>query len=367
VSHAAPSTQVRPVRRGRRRGPLFAVALLLGLVLVLGLAVVLGVRALGALGEGADDYPGPGSGSVEIAVERGDTASAIGRTLESADVVKSVEAFVAAATDDERSRGIKPGTYTMALQMSADGALARMLDPASRVDSVVTLPEGLRLEAALDLIAENTRLSRGELAAAARDLAGIGVPAWGRKGGTAEGFLFPAQYDVGPTQDATALLSDMVDRFDVAATNVDLVAQARAKNISPYEALIVASLIESEVPPADYAKAARVIYNRLNDGMKLQIDATVNYALDRSTTAVSLADLEVDSPYNTYKYAGLPPTPINSPGEAAMRAALNPADGDWLYWVTVNLETGETKFAETSEGFFELKAELDAYRARTGQ
>ncbi len=122
----------------------------------------------------------------------------------------------------------------------------------------------------------------------------------------------------------------------------------------------MASLVQAEGQPADFAKVSRVIYNRLDQGMKLQLDATVNYALGRSTLKLTNQDITVDSPYNTYKVTGLPPTPINSPGEQALEAALAPAAGDWLYYVTVNPTTGETKFTSSYSEFLKFKAEFQA-------
>ena len=155
-------------------------------------------------------------------------------------------------------------------------------------------------------------------------------------------------------------LRSMVQRYLTTTQGLDLVAKARAAGRDPYDVLITASILEDEVSPADYAKAARVIDNRLARGMKLQLDSTVNYALNRTTARVSIADTRVDSPYNTYLVNGLPPTPINSPGAAAIEAALDPTPGPWLYWVTTDLATGTTKFATTYQEFEQYKAEFDA-------
>jgi UPF0755 protein len=169
-----------------------------------------------------------------------------------------------------------------------------------------------------------------------------------------------------PNATPESILTSMVDRWRQAAEAVNLEGRAQELGYTPGEVMVVASLVEAEASrDKDRAKVARVIYNRLEgdetNGL-LQIDATVNYAHGRNLGAVtSLEDLEIDSPYNTYKNPGLPPTPIEAPGQAAMEAAANPAEGGWHYYVTVNLRTGQTKFAETYDEFLRYKDQLQEY------
>ena len=194
----------------------------------------------------------------------------------------------------------------------------------------------------------------------------IGLPDYAE--GNPEGYLFPSTYGFGPNETPEDMLTAMVDRWRQAADEADLEARAEALGYTPHELMTVASLVESEAGRAeDRAKVARVIYNRLeNPGTagttgKLQIDATVNYAADNELGAVpTTEDLQLDSPYNTYLHEGLPPGPIEAPGDAAIAAAAHPADGDWYYYVTVNLKTGETKFATTYDEFLAYKDELRA-------
>lgn len=134
-------------------------------------------------------------------------------------------------------------------------------------------------------------------------------------------------------------------------------ARARDAGRDPYEVLIVASLVQAEVLPSDFTKAAAVVYNRLAQDMPLQFDSTVSYALGITELQLNAEQLATDSPYNTYQVKGLPPTPINSPGEAAIEAALAPAKAKWLYFVTVDPVTRETKFARTYDRFLKLKKE----------
>jgi UPF0755 protein len=150
----------------------------------------------------------------------------------------------------------------------------------------------------------------------------------------------------------------MIKRFNQAATEQQLEATAKANGLTPYDVIIMASIIEKEVAPVDQAKAARVLLNRLAAPMRLQLDSTLNYELDSNAVILTDEQLQADSPYNTYTNDGLPPGPIANPSEAAINAVLNPEDGNWLYWVTVNLDTKETKFAATNNEFLIYKQEF---------
>src|SRR5262245_5429237 len=311
-----------------------------------------------------DDYPGAGKGSVVFDVEEGDSVAAIGRGLKSSGIVASVDAFTdeAAATPDATS--IQVGAYQMKKQMSASDALDILLDPQNIMKNTVTIPEGLRVEDITALLAKNTDISRAEYEKALENPDALGLPGYAK--GNPEGYLFPSTYDFGPKETAKSVLTAMVDRWEQAAEEADLESAASDLGYTPAELMTVASLVESEASrEEDRAKVARVIYNRLEgnetNGL-LQIDATVNYAADQELGAVPTnEDLELDSPYNTYKNPGLPPTPIEAPGDAAIEAAAHPAEGDWYYYVTVNLRTGETKFAETYDEFLGYKDELQQY------
>jgi UPF0755 protein len=167
-----------------------------------------------------------------------------------------------------------------------------------------------------------------------------------------------------PGRDATEVLGAMVRRFDIAADEVRLEKRAKRLGMSAYDVLIVASLVQAEVAPDDFRKVARVIYNRLNQGMKLQFDSTVNYALRTDTFFLTEDMLTTESPYNTFVIDGLPPTPINSPGQDAIEAALNPATGDWLYFVTVDPDTLTTRFTADYDQFLVWKQKFrDTYAA----
>ena len=334
------------------------VVVLLILVALLVGGVWVGVRALGLSLGGADDYPGPGSGDVVIQVQPGDTSSAIGATLEDAGVVASADAFVAAASADERALGIQPGYYQLRREMSGEGALELLLDPESRVQSEVTIPEGLRIDDTVDRLVEATEIPRRDFEQALDDPASLHLPSYAE--GSAEGFLFPATYAFDPGATATDVLRALIQRYKQAARESGLESGAEAAGYTPREALTVASLVHAEVAVRDFGKASRVVRNRLDQGMNLGFDSTVNYALNSDDLTLVDDQLAVDSPYNTYRYAGLPPGPINSPGEDAMRAAVNPPEGSWLYFVAAAPGSDVTRFTDSYEEFLRFKDEFYA-------
>lgn len=325
------------------------------------LAIVFGAYSLLDGGNESNDYAGSGTGSVSITVSRGDSLTRIGSTLQAADVVKSVESFTSATANNESSSTIGPGDYTMRSQMSGESALLLMLDPASRAASRLVLPEGLRLDETVALASSATGLPPTDFEQVLENPDALALPGWAES--RPEGFMFPAAYDLVGDEKAEAVLGDLVKRFNQSATNIDLEARATQMGRSPYEILTVASLLEGEVIPGDFAKVAAVVYNRLEANMRLEFDSTVSYALGLDELELSVEQLDTESAYNTYKVTGLPPTPINSPGESALEAALAPAKGKWLYFVTVNPDTGETKFAKTYKKFLRLKSEYHAFLA----
>jgi UPF0755 protein len=307
------------------------------------------------------DYSGPGSGSVTIEVHPGDSAAAIGRTLKDAGVVKSVGAFTAAAVSDDRSRSIQVGFYQLKKQMKASDALAVLVDPANLIQARVTIPEGYRVKDVVKAIAAKTDITAAQVNAALKNPKALGLPA--AAGGKIEGYLFPATYTVVPGETAKQLLTQMVAKTVQVQKQLDLDAGARSLGYTPEQIMTIASILEYEGSrDQDYPKIARAIYNRLDRNMALQSDATVAYANNlEGTVWTTQAQRDNPSPYNTYVHTGLPPGPIGSPGEKTIEAALKPADGPWLYWLVVNLKTGETRFNTTLAGHNRDKALLDEY------
>jgi len=358
LRHEEPRThrEERP-RYGRRRFAMALVALaVLAIIAGVGFA---GVKVVHHLMAKPADYSGAGYGSVVVQVHQGDTLSAIGRTLKAAGVVRSVGAFSDAADANSRARSIGPGFYKLRLHMHASLAVTLLLDPTSLMQSRVTIPEGTRLvgsKGILARIAGSTNISLSSLQAAARDPAALGVPSWGA-GHSIEGFLFPATYDFPPGTTASQALSAMVHRFDQEAAAVNLVAGAHRIGRTPYQVLTLASIVEREGRlTADFPKIAEVFYNRLRLGMALQSDATLYYVLPDNNGPLRQSQLHLNSPYNTRINPGLPPTPIASPGSLALQAALHPAHGPYLYFVTID-KAGHAGFATTNAEFQRLVAE----------
>lgn len=332
----------------RRRG----VAILVVFVLVA--AVAYGGQVLYRNVLGVADYSGSGSGTVVVQIQPGDTAKDIGATLVADGVVKSARAFTRAAKGDSRSRGLQPGYYQLRLRMSGRSALLLLLDPTARVRGRVTLPEGLPLSTVVARLVKYTELTRGDVIAALQNPAVLGLPSWAAN--RPEGFLFPATYDVQPGTAAVDALQLMTEKFAEVAAGLNLEAGARALGLSPYDVVIVASIVEAETPlDADRAKVARVVLNRLAKGMPLQLDSTINYVRAEKKARLSLADIAVESPFNTYQHTGLPPTPINSPGEKALAAALSPAAGSWIYFITID-KAGHSLFTNDYQEFLRAKA-----------
>lgn len=338
------------------RALVVAVVLLVGVVLVVGLLLASPIKRL--LKGGGGDYSGQGSGSVTVVVHPGDSASTIGATLANAGVVRSDSSFVKAAATNPRSREIGPGTYKLHEHMAASLALALMLNPKSLVSYRVTIPEGFTVADIVARIANQTPISAASLQAALSDPSSIGLPAYAN--GHAEGFLFPATYDIEPGETATEVLSAMVTRFDQAAREVGLAAGAHRIGRSQYDVIILASIVQREgLLVSDYPKIAEVFINRLDDNMPLGSDATEYYILGPNHGPLTAADLALKSPYNTRVNLGLPPTPINSPGTAAINAVLHHPSGPYLYFVTID-KAGHTAFATTLDRFNQLVSESRA-------
>ncbi len=337
-------------RRRRRRSGYGCLAVLVAVALLAGGAYYLFSVGVGALQDrlsSPEDYEGPGSGAVVVEVEQGDNASDIAETLLAEDVIKSREAFTEAAIANPDSRGIQVGFYELQRQMPAADALEILVDPANMLQNTLAFPEGWTVDQIVAHLAKNTDFSAKQYTKVLSKPDRIGLPSYA--GGNPEGYLFPATYQLPPNATPRSILTTMVDRYKQAAENVGLEEGAEELGLSPHEVMTVASLIQAEARfDKDFAKVSRVIYNRLDEPMPLQFDSTVHYAVGRDgNVGTSDEDRNVDSPYNTYRYAGLPPGPIMTAGEKAMNAALNPVDGPWLYFVTTNPDTGETKFAVT--------------------
>ncbi len=296
----------------------------------------------------------PNKGCVDVEVKDGDGGTAIAKTLFEKDVVKSSKAFIEAFNANPHSADVQPGKYALREKMRAADALAMLLDkdkdgrPVNKLSLMVTIPEGKTAQDIFKILAEKTALPVADFVSAASDWEGLGVPAsWLVPVGTkqpmrsVEGFLFPATYELQGLS-ATQILKNMVKKFLVVAQALNLEQKARSKSLTPFEALITASLVEAEAGvPQDRGKIARVVYNRLAKPMNLEFDSCTNYwrGLQGQDRRHGLTTKELEdptNPYRTYGLAGLPPGPIANPGEESLKAALDPTPGNWLYFVRID-------------------------------
>jgi UPF0755 protein len=307
------------------------------------------------------DPSGPPGEAVTVKVERGMSVSDVGELLEKEGVITSARIF-RLYTKLNGTGAVQAGDYTFHRNESM-GEVTKALAKGPLVDApiVLTIPEGLKLEQVADRVGELPGRSAERFLEVARS--GAVRSQYQPAGSTnLEGLLMPETYHIGKNDDETAILRRLVDAFDSTATSLGLATAAEKLKITPYQAVIIASMVEREGRvPEDRGQIAQVIYNRLARGMRLQIDATVLYALGakgESKEIVLFSDLEVNSPYNTYKIDGLPPGPIASPGKAALEATLRPTAGPWLYYVVVE-ENGKHGFATTNEEFNRLIAEAE--------
>jgi len=311
----------------------------------------------------APDYTGEGTGSVVVEITQGQSSQSIADTLEKKGVVKSARAFERAARDDPRSRQVQAGTYTLHKEMSAKAALELMLNPAKSIlITRISFRSGqTKAEVSDTLQKSKLKLPAGAAATAMSKTAALGLPPYAHN--NAEGFLYPGTYDVPKGATAYTIIKLMTAAYAKNAAELDLVKTAQRKKLDPYQAVIVASIIGAETNrPQDYAKVARVIYNRMSSGMKLQMDSTVHYVAGKDGGVFTTEEQRnMESPYNTYKVKGLPPTPINSPTKDTLRAAINPAQGTWKYFTLINLDTGETAFASSPEEHMANVKKLQAW------
>jgi UPF0755 protein len=310
------------------------------------------------------DFSGPGTGAAVVRIYPGDTASVVGERLQKLGVVASARAFSNAAKVSGNGTALEPGYYRVHLHMSAALAFALLLKPSSREQTTITIPEGWRLSQTVAALGRATGNAAG-YQQAIKDVSALDLPSFAH--GNPEGYLFPATYNVQPNTPPVKVLQGMVTRFGQEAASVSLPAAAAHAELTQADVIIVASLVQAEGRHlADFPKIARVIYNRLNANpqIPLQLDSTVMYALHTYGIRATSQQIKVKSPYNTYLHAGLPPGPIDNPGDAAIRAALHPAHGTWMYFVTVDPKTGETKFTSSFAQFQRYEAELTANLAK---
>lgn len=375
----------RPVRkRDRERDIARAKAkkrkkTILWLVVALVLAVgaggaYYGYRELRGIGS-YEDYAGSGEADTIVEVQDGDVVSKIAATLYENGVIASGRAFTEAAKGDARATSIQPGFYLMKTKMSGQQAVARMIDPKTRVPAVQivgglkltdikvgdrTVP-GIYSQLAAASCTEKDGakkcLTFDEIKAAAEqtDPVALGVPEWAladvkraEPQFRLEGLIMRGVYQVKPGVSAVELIRSVVVASAQKLQGAGIPGGTVNTGFRPYEVLVMASLIEKEAIEKDFGKVSQVIYNRLKKPMALQFDSTINYKNNQPHIRTSDADRGAQGPYNTYINQGLTPTPIGSPSQQAIAAALKPEAGEFLYFVKCQKD-GTSCFANTFE------------------
>ncbi|MEU7921519.1 endolytic transglycosylase MltG [Micromonospora zamorensis] len=343
------------------------------------LALLMALVLLGGIGGGAfygfdriqnyfvtPDYDGAGSGEITVEIKNGALIADMADALVAADVVKSQKAFIEAAEANSRSKNIQPGTYKLRKQMSGESAVTAMLDLKNKIVNGITIPEGRTAKNIYKLLSAETKIPVKEFEAAAKDPEALGVPDWWFKRDdgkkivkSVEGFLYPDTYEIPPKATAESILKLMVDNFLSVSGEMKFADRVqKERKVSPYEALIVASLAQAEAGNKDdLGKVARVAYNRAYGEFPcncLEMDVTVNYYLESigkpTKSSKQMTAAELDDPKNPYnrKLPGMIPTPINNPGKQALEGAMATPTGKWLYFVAIDKE-GHSEFAETYE------------------
>jgi UPF0755 protein len=334
-------------RRRRRRG-----VLVMGALLAVVGAVVFQALQWSAAREQESAVP-PGQ-EVTISVASGQSSVEIGRNLRDAGVVDSVNRFRDVAEERGLDSLLKPGEYKLVTGMSIDAVLD-ILAKGPSTGVPLTIPEGFTVAQIVAKLADTEQFTKAEVdkALKSKDL----IVKFRPKGETSlEGLLFPDTYGIDEDDSAVDVLQDMLNQLETVLANYEL--STAPQSLDAYQLLTVASIIEREAKvDGDRPKIAAVIYNRLAAGKQLEIDATVEYAVGHAE--LTAKDLKSPSPYNTYTRVGLPPTPIAAPGEAAIKAALQPAEGNWIYYVLAT-EEGEHAFTDSYEEFVDLKAQARA-------
>lgn len=283
------------------------------------------------------DFQGPGAGEVVIRIEKGDDGLSIAQKLVDSGVVRDFDSFYRLLV--QKNPVFYPGSFRLRLQMSNQAALDVISNPANAMTYKITIPEGFRAVQIFEEISKVSGIPVSEIRSAAEDLASFGLP---KQAPTIEGYLFPATYSFDTEATAKDILLAMVQRM------VQELAKYGVSEKDRHRVLTLASIVQREAKLSeDFYKVSRVFTNRIEIDMPLETDPTISYSYDGTDMSEKSRQEQLDYGYNTYLVRGLPPGPISSPGSLAIEATLNPVPGDWLFFVTINLATGETKFSKT--------------------
>ncbi|KGA18131.1 hypothetical protein GM51_8935 [freshwater metagenome] len=290
----------------------------------------------------------PGS-EIVFLVQDGELGSSIAQNLENQGVVKSATKFIEEFNRDPKASGISPGSHSIQTQIPARTAIEQLLDP-KRMKSALVVREGSTFASVLSLLKKNENIDRTKTGY------GSVKPVYANSRNSLEGSLFPARYSFEANTSVEKALKTMVAKAKSEYTRLGV--DAGFDKYKPFEVLTIASMVQIEGDPSNFSKVARVIYNRLKIGMALQLNATVQYATNsQGQIMLSNKATKINSPYNTYRFAGLPPTPIANPSNDAIEATLNPAIGDWLYFITVAPK--DTRFTKDFTEFSEWNTEFN--------
>jgi UPF0755 protein len=283
------------------------------------------------------DFEGPGVGEVVVRIEAGEDGLVVTEKLLEAGVIRDFDSFYRLLIDENAV--FYPGSFMLKLQMSNRSALEVLSNPANAMTYKVTIPEGYRAVQIFEELSRVSGIAVSNFENAASDLTDFGIPS---KAPTIEGYLFPATYSFDEEATAEDIIRAMVDRMKKELERFDVPEK------SWHKVLTLASIVQREAKmKADFYKVSRVFANRIELGMKLETDPTISYSYSGKDMSELTRQEQIEHGYNTYLISGLPPGPIASPGSLAIEATLNPIEGDWLFFVTINLATGETKFSRT--------------------
>ena len=308
------------------------------------LAFTFGVREINQAGGGYPNFPertiSATEKNVSISIPTGATGAEIAKLLKIAGVVASAESFFRAAVANPKASSIAPGTHSLSLKISGKTALEQLLDP-KRITDLIKITEGAWNSEVFAQMVATKNWSANPAQSAKKVVLPEGITAL-------EGVLFPAQYSFAEGTSQVAALQSMVSRFNEAISTINFVDPAG--KLDKQQLVTLASLVQAEGDTKDFAQISRVIRNRLAIGMPLQLDSTVHYLKNtRGQIFLSNKSTKLKSPYNTYQNYGLPPAPIGNPGLAALKAAIAPAEGDWLFFITV--APGDTRFTKSFSEF----------------
>jgi UPF0755 protein len=364
------SHSVSDNKRTKKRW-IIALSTVLVLLLVLGGAGAYlwgqyGDRVSQMLGWTTNDFEGQGHGEAIVTIREGDIGEDVARTLADAGVVKTSQAFYELLLAQDTPVEFQIGSYRLKLEMSAQAALDALQDETNKVELTVVLPEGISAMDALSRAAEVTGLPLSDFEAAAKNPTNFGVPA---DFPSLEGFLFPATYVFEPNDTPDTIIQKMVDRMKQA------LAEHGVPESDSLRVLTLASIVQKEAGNTeDMPMISRVFLNRIDIGMHLQSDATVSYGTGNPDNTVWTSDAEredASNQFNTYANPGLPIGPIGLPGDAAIDAAMHPADGPWIFFTAIDLENGITAFASDEAGHQANVAKLhewcDAHESAGGK